>query len=139
MTTLPRLIRTVAIVDRVGQPLINLQRWWQSVAVAIETALTDLSATQANLAVAVANISTAQSNITAIEGTLTGFVVKDLGPAWTAPTGTASRATFATYAAPVISAAYTQAEVQAIANHVQVLSERIKAIVDDGQANGVLT
>lgn len=50
---------------------------------------------------------------------------------WTAATGTASRATFSTYSAPTISASPTQAEVQALADHVQVLSERLKALVDD--------
>jgi hypothetical protein len=50
---------------------------------------------------------------------------------WTPATGTAARTTFATYSAPVISAGYVQAEVQAIADHVQTLSRRMKAIIDD--------
>jgi len=50
---------------------------------------------------------------------------------WASPTGTAARTAFATYTAPTISALYTQAEVQALANHVQILSQRFKAIVDD--------
>lgn len=50
---------------------------------------------------------------------------------WTAATGTAERTTFATYAAPVISNPPTQAEVQAIADHVQILSRRLKALIDD--------
>lgn len=67
------------------------------------------------------------------------YVKQDVGAAWTAATGTASRATFATYTAPTITNPPTQAEVQAVANAVQVLSERMKALVDDLQANGVLT
>ena len=50
---------------------------------------------------------------------------------WSSPTGTAERGTFATYAAPAISATYSQAEVQALADHVQILSRRVKALVDD--------
>lgn len=50
--------------------------------------------------------------------------------AWTAPTGTASKATFATYAAPTISNPPTQVEVQAIADHVQILSQHVKALID---------
>lgn len=50
---------------------------------------------------------------------------------WNAATGTAARTTFATYTAPTISVLYTQAEVQALADHVQILSQRLKAVVDD--------
>lgn len=63
----------------------------------------------------------------------------DQGPAWVAATGAASRASFATYAAPAISNPPTQAEVQAIANALQTLSQRMKAIIDDTIANNVLT
>lgn len=59
------------------------------------------------------------------------YVQVDVGSNWAAATGTASRATFATYTAPVISNPPTQAEVQAIADAVQVLSQRAKAIIDD--------
>lgn len=67
------------------------------------------------------------------------YVAADVGAAWTAASGTASRATFATYTAPVISNPPTQAEVQAIADAVQALSQRMKAIVDDLIANRALT
>jgi hypothetical protein len=50
---------------------------------------------------------------------------------WTAASGTADRTTFATYTAPDISAAYVEAEAQAIADHVQVLSRHLKALIDD--------
>lgn len=50
---------------------------------------------------------------------------------WTTATGTADRATFATYTAPAISSPPTQAEVQALADHVQVLSRHLKALIDD--------
>lgn len=59
------------------------------------------------------------------------YVQIEVGSNWTAATGTASRATFATYTAPVISNPPTQAEVQAIADAVQVLSQRTKAVIDD--------
>ena len=50
---------------------------------------------------------------------------------WTAATGTADRTTFATYTAADISAVPTEAEVQAIADHTQVLSCHLKALIDD--------
>lgn len=67
------------------------------------------------------------------------YVMQDVGAAWAAPTGTAARTTFATFAGQTISNPPTQAEVQAIDDHVKLLSERVKALVDDLQANGTLT
>jgi hypothetical protein len=50
---------------------------------------------------------------------------------WGTPTGTVARTTFATYTAPVISASPTQVEVQALADHVQILSQRLAALITD--------
>ena len=55
-----------------------------------------------------------------------------------AATGTAARVTFATYDAEDISAVPTEAEVQAIADHVEVLSQTLKALIDDLIAQGIL-
>lgn len=68
-----------------------------------------------------------------------GKVSKDAGLPWAAPTGTASRAAFATYTAPTISNPPTQAEVQALATALQAHSRALKAVVDDLRANGALT
>lgn len=57
---------------------------------------------------------------------------------WAAATGTADRTAFATYAAPTIGNPPTQAEVQAVANHVQVLSRHLKALEDDLIAHGLI-
>ena len=57
---------------------------------------------------------------------------------WASPTGTAARGAFATYAAPAIASPPAQAEVQAIADHVQLLSQRVKALVDDLTAHGLI-
>lgn len=65
-------------------------------------------------------------------------VVSNRVTGWTAPTGTAARATFATYAAPDISTTPTEAEVQALADHVQVLSQRMKALIDDLTTHGLI-
>lgn len=58
---------------------------------------------------------------------------------WAADTGTASRATAATYTAPTISNPPTQAEVQAIANALQAVSRGQKAVKDDLIAQGRFT
>jgi hypothetical protein len=50
---------------------------------------------------------------------------------WTPWTGTANRATHATYTSPNISAGYVEAEVQAIADGLQDVSRGLKALIDD--------
>lgn len=50
---------------------------------------------------------------------------------WAIATGTATRTTFATFAGQTITNPPTQAEVQAIDDHVKILSERMKATIDD--------
>lgn len=67
------------------------------------------------------------------------YVEQDVGLAWAAATGTASRATYATFAGQTISVVPTTAEVQAIDDHVVALSQRVKALVDDLKGNGALT
>jgi len=54
-----------------------------------------------------------------------------LKPVYETPVGTLDRTTFTTYTAPVISNPPTQAEVQAIADHLQILSEHLAAIITD--------
>jgi len=57
---------------------------------------------------------------------------------WTAPTGTAARTTFATYAGQEVSGSYDDEEVQAIDDHVKVLSQRLKALIDDLTTHGLI-
>lgn len=59
------------------------------------------------------------------------YIRSGLMTGWASATGTASRAAFATYTAPTISNPPTQAQVQAMATHIQVLSRTLKAIIDD--------
>jgi len=68
----------------------------------------------------------------------TSFVGVVGASGWTAATGTADRSTFATYTAPTISNPPTQAEVQAVANAVQILSRHMKALIDDLKAAGAI-
>ena len=50
------------------------------------------------------------------------------------PTGTLDRTAFATYTAPTITNPPTRAEVQAIADHLQVLSQHLAAVITDAKA-----
>jgi len=49
------------------------------------------------------------------------------------PTGTLDRTSFVTYTAPTISGSPTQAEVQALADAVEVLSQRLAALITDAK------
>lgn len=58
-----------------------------------------------------------------------------------APTGTADKATYATYASVTIGATYnatTQSQLQAISTHLQVLSRQIKALKDAMLNHGLI-
>lgn len=61
---------------------------------------------------------------------LSGKVSKNTSTGWSAATGTASQSAFATYTAPTVSNPPTQAQVQAIADHTQILSQHLKAVID---------
>lgn len=93
----------VPIVDSEGRPTAAYQRLWQ-----------DLTGTAASGAVP------------------PGYYVRTgLKNGWVAATGTASRATFTTYAAPTAAGAYSQAQMQAVMDHLQVLSRHMKGVIDD--------
>lgn len=157
----PRLDKDAPIVDvKTGRITPYFQRFWQnlsftagdaasgSASAATDIAQINTDITALTLVVAgkaplaspaltgnpTAPTPTAGDNDTSIATTAfvtTHAVARATFTAWAAATGTAERTAFATYTAPVISAAYTQAEVQALANHVQTLSRRLKALVDD--------
>ena len=102
---LPALDWKAPIVTPDGRPSPYFQRFWQTMTVKVVVG------------------EAAGSDVT-------DKVDKNLSTGWSAATGTSSKATFATYTAPAISNPPTQAEVQALANHVQVLSQRLKAVTD---------
>lgn len=86
-----------------------------------------------------ANVKPSSYSLLAIKSGISGdFVGTVTTSGWASPTGTADRTTFSTYSAPTISASPTQAEVQAIADAVQVHSQRLKALIDDLKANGTI-
>lgn len=111
---LPGLDWKVPIVDPfTGVPTPYLQKQWLFMSVKVdvgESSATDLS----------------------------GVVHKGTSTGWGAATGTGLKTTFATYEAPTISNPPTQAEVQAVANAVQSLSQHMKALIDAGLGSGLL-
>lgn len=77
------------------------------------------------------DVAALESEVASINTALLGKVAKSTFNTWTAATGTAERTTFATYTAPTASATYSQSEMQAVMNAVQILSRRFKAVIDD--------
>jgi uncharacterized protein DUF3359 len=157
---LPRLDGLTRLVDQAGVATVVFSQWWNSVATQIENAIN--GATQA-----INDAATAQSSADTAQGTADGAqssadnaqtaadnaqttadsalalastaVQQNVGPSWTDATGTASRTAYSTYSAPVISNPPTQAEVQAIADALAVLSPHFTAVVNDLKGNGALT
>lgn len=66
------------------------------------------------------------------------YVRQDVGPAFAAMTGTAARTALATLSGYSVSDPPTKAEVDVLAQYVVDLSQRVKALLDDLKANGVL-
>jgi len=100
-------------------------------------ALTALEQALDALTEAVAATSAAQAAQTTADGKLSVaqandlYVLQDATPTWSAPSGSVDRGAFTSYTAPTISAAPTQAEVQAVADAVQVASRHLAGLVGD--------
>lgn len=65
-------------------------------------------------------------------------VIGERQTGWGAPTGTPSKAAFATYAAPVFSAVYDQGQVQALAESCQTTSRTLAALINDLRNHGLI-
>lgn len=57
---------------------------------------------------------------------------------YAAATGVSDKTAYATYTAPTYSAAYTLSEIQALGNHVQLLSRQLAAVKNDLIGHGLL-
>lgn len=107
----PTLHTGLAIVDRTGAPTAQFQRDWQALG-------------------AIAGQGGVAPGTYVKKGQLTG---------WASPTGATSKATFASYTAPTVSAGYVQAEAQAMADHIEILSRRMAGLIADLKTLQVLS
>lgn len=93
------------------------------------------------------NVTTNADNLLINDGgtvkdiTVDGLFNSKTQSGWGAPTGTATRTTFATRSAGTYTTAgdITAAAIQAIDDHLQVLSERMHAVIDDLTTIGLLS
>lgn len=153
MISTPQLQQRIPFVDRAGllsnealrflnDAFKALAKNTEEVATALANALAGIEAAaqaQADATAAANAAADAANAAAAAQGTADTAVQQHVGPAWAAMTGTESRATFSTYASPVISNPPAQVEVQALADAAQAISRAIKAVVDDLRANGALS
>lgn len=99
----------VPIVDTAGRPTPEFQRAWQALAGTADTG-----------------------------GVPPGYYVRTgLQTGWASPTGTASKSAFATYTAPTAGGSYSQSQMQAVMDHLQVLSQHVKAVIDGLKASNL--
>jgi hypothetical protein len=66
-------------------------------------------------------------------------VEKSAGPAWSAPSGALSRASFAAYPGDTADAAYDPDQLQVVMDAVQDVSQTVIGIITDLRANEALT
>lgn len=66
-------------------------------------------------------------------------VSKNVGPAFSAPAASASRAALPAYTGGTAAAVYSAADMQAVMDQVTALTSRVAALIIDGRANQSLT
>ena len=121
-------------VDEIEQTQIDLAEAQAD----LEDTVDDLAAAQAEIDANTDSLTGLDARLDVVEAAAPTYVLKDQTAAWVDPTGTASRATFASYAGQTVSNPPTQAEVQAIDDHVKILSQRLVALIGDLTGNDVL-
>lgn len=151
----------VPIVDKQGRPSPEFIRYFRQLlqnSEALQVNKLDTTETLSGLSLLVDNLGLVEqtaADVFGIRALGTGagtsvptttdadarYVRQDQTPAWADPSGTLARTTFAAYGGQTVSAIPTQAEVQAIDDHVKVLSQRLAALITDlrAAATSILT
>lgn len=107
----PALDKAAPIVDpQTGRITPYFQRFWQNLAFT--------AAEGASVAPDVSN-----------------KVSKGLSTGWSSPTGTQSKSAWTVYGAPTASATYSQAQMQAVMDHLQVVSQHLAAVISGNLAS----
>lgn len=107
----PALDKAAPIVDpNTGRITPYFQRFWQ------------------NLAFTAAEGASVAPNVS-------NKVDKGVSAGWSAPTGTQSKSAFTTYVAPSASGSYSQAQMQAVMDQLQVVSQHLAAVISGNLAS----
>jgi hypothetical protein len=86
---------------------------------------------QADADAANASATSLDARTTALEGATGNYALKNQATGWTAPSGTLARATYTAYAGQAVSNPPTQAQVQAIDDHLKIISQTLAAALTD--------
>lgn len=129
--------RTIRVLEKAARlvQLIEEQAALTSQVDAIDTAVDALQEEQEDQNLSLASLD---ARIDAFE-VLAPFVEQDVGPAWTAATGTEARSALASYAGQVVSNPPTQVEMQALDDAAKAISQHVIALINDLKGNGALT
>lgn len=71
----------------------------------------------------------------AVAPDVTNKVDKGISSGWVSATGTQSKSAWTVYSAPAAAGAYSQAQMQAVMNHLQVVSEHLAAVISGNLAS----
>jgi hypothetical protein len=146
---LSRLGALASIADGNGRPTPLFIRYFNDLLGKVETAFNGIidalnraDAAQDQADTATDNAATAQqtadSKISQADADAL-YVHQDSTPAWEQATGTLDRSAFTVYAAPLVSDPPTQAEVQGVADALQVHSQHLAALIADLTTANVLS
>lgn len=129
--------RAVRVLEQLSDfvDTVNRVAATESAQAATDDAVAALQEADEDAAISLASLDSRIDHFEALEP----LVRQDQGAAWTAPSASAARSALPAYAAPTISAAYTQSEVQAIATQLAAVTSAVAGIITDCKANGVLT
>lgn len=122
--------RTIRVLEKAAQIVQLIQDQSD-----LDTAVAALQEEQEDQNLSLASLDT---RLDAFE-LLAPFVQQDETAAWADATGTLTRTTFASFAGQTITNPPTQAEVEAIDDHLKILSERVAALINDLRAISALT
>lgn len=106
----PALDKAAPIVTPDGRITPYFQRFWQN--------LSFVAAEGASVAPDVSN-----------------KVDKGVSAGWVSATGTQSKSAWSTYSAPTAAGAYSQAQMQAVMDHLQVVSQHLAAVISGNLAS----
>lgn len=159
---LTQLTQAQPIVDAQGRPASAFLRYFNDALSKIENAFNGIisaqnaaNAAQSSADNAAQDASDAQTSASSAQTTADNaltvansklsqsmadsrYVRQSQTPTWSPATGTVDRTAYAAYVSPTISATPTQAEVQAVSDAVQSLSQHVAALLNDLAANNVL-
>lgn len=106
----PSLDKAAPIVDSAGRITPYFQRFWQ-------------------------NLAFTAAEGAAVAPDVSNKVDKGVSSGWVSATGTQSKAAWSTYSAPTAAGTYDQAQMQAVMDNLQTVSQHLAAVISGNLAS----